>query len=182
MNILIINSAPYTSDFVDPIKDTLNKNAVNFKTVNYNNIPFYINNYNGIIISASPMGDDIVGTQLPYYEWIKKSDIPILGICHGHHIIGVLHGSELIKNTQQEEGICLIDIMRDDPIFAGFKKTMIVEQHHNKSISLPLNFILLASSDKCKVQVIKHKIKPVYSVQFHAEKYPEILFNFLKII
>ncbi|MFC2137735.1 type 1 glutamine amidotransferase [Bacteroidota bacterium] len=182
MKILIINSTPHTREFVDPIKNSLTKNNFSFEIVNYNNIPLNLNNYNGIIISASPKGNDIVDSQLQYFEWIKKIDVPILGICHGHHIIGVLHGSELIRNAQKEEGMSVIEVIESDPFFDGFKKNITVEQHHNDSISLPMDFYLLASSKKCKVQVIKHKTKSIYSVQFHCEKTPELILNFLKII
>lgn len=182
MKILIVNSAPHTREFIDPILELLNNAATNYEIVNFDNIPLELNVYDGVIITATPKGNDIVDIHLPYFEFIKNTTIPILGICHGHQIIGVLNGSKLIRNKESEDGISTIDILADDPIFDGFSKRFEVEQHHNKSISLPKDFLLLAGSKKCKIQVIKHKIKLIYSVQFHAERSPLIIHNFLNII
>lgn len=181
MKTLIVNSAPYTFHFVDPIARTLEKVDELFEVVNYDTIPTDLQNYNSVIISASPKGNNIVNAQLPYFEWIKNEFIPILGICHGHQIIGVLFGSELIRDNQSEDGIFIVDILINDFLFEGLGNPLEVEQHHNNSITLPQNFNLLATSPRCKVQVIKHKQRPIYSTQFHCENFPKLILNFNNI-
>lgn len=181
MKILLINSAPQTKEFVDPIMEVLNKADIFVKLINYNEIPSNLALFDGVIISASPRGDDIVDAHIPYYQWIKNFQKPILGICHGHQFIGVMYGAKLIRDEQSEEGEFSIDIKENNPLFNGFTKSFKVEQHHNNSITLPEDFKLLASSERCEVQVMGHKEMPLYTAQFHAEKNPDIILNFIKI-
>ena len=70
-----------------------------------------------------------------------------------------------------------------ESILSGIKcEWVAVNQKHKDSISLPEEFVLLAHSDKCKVQVMKHRTRPVYSTQFHAELSNSLIIeNFIAI-
>ncbi|MDX1776898.1 MAG: gamma-glutamyl-gamma-aminobutyrate hydrolase family protein [Desulfobulbales bacterium] len=182
MKILAINSAPYTEEFVEPIIQCLAEAGVKSETVGYRNIPSNLEPYAGIIISASPKGNDIVASHIPYFHWIKKCSIPVLGICHGHQVMGVVHGADLIMHEQSEDGECLVIIEKDTSLFVGLGMNFKVVQHHDYYITLPDDFKLLASSSRCRVQAMVHNSKPLYSVQFHAEKKPQIIKNFIKMI
>ena len=182
MEILIINSAPYTNEFVEPIVKTLTNAGIRSELVRYDNIPKDLNRYGGLIISASPRGDDIVHDHLPYFQWIRNAAIPIFGICHGHQLIGVMHGAELIRNEQGEEGEHSVTIKENHPLFAGYKESFKAVQHHKDSITLPDEFRLLASSTRCRVQAMVHRTQPIYTVQFHAENDPKLILNFAEMV
>jgi GMP synthase (glutamine-hydrolysing) len=181
MKLLVINSAPYNEKFVAPIIRCLTSAGIESGLVAYENIPADLSSYGGVIISASPRGDDIVETHIPYYQWIRNFSKPILGICHGHQVIGVIHGADLIRDTQSENGLYLVNKEEDSPLFTGLDTNFKVEQHHKDSITLPDKFRLLASSKKCRVQAMVHQAKPIYTIQFHAEKKPKIILNFVSI-
>lgn len=180
-DILIINSAPFTQEFVDPIINLFKEEGINFRLVDYDKIPEEKNNFSGVIISASPKGDDIIEKQLPFYQWIKNYSKPIIGSCHGHQLLGVLFGSKVIMGKEAEEGIYPVQVMKNDVLFEDLMTIFKVEQHHIKSITLPISFNLLASSGQCKNQIMKHNYKPIYGCQFHLEKSLELLLNFVKI-
>jgi GMP synthase (glutamine-hydrolysing) len=182
MTILIINSEPSGVEFVEPIIKILTDTGIKFEVIEYTNIPKNLDSYAGIIISGSPMGDDIVYKHLPYYQWIRDSFKPILGICHGHQLIGAIYGADLIRNKQSEEGEHVINIEEPDPFFSGYEGSVKVKQQHKNSISLPDEFKLLASSIRCRVQAMVHQLKPIYTVQFHAENNPEMILNFIEIV
>lgn len=180
MQILVINSAPYTLEFVTPILEILKDEECYL--VNYNSIPRSLHEYDGVIISASPKGDDIINKQIINYQWIFECSIPVLGICHGHQMIGKMFGAKIISNGQEEEGIFKIDNIMNNPILGNKGDINQVEHHHEYAITIPEEFHLLAKSDKCMNQAMAHKLKPIFTVQFHAEKHPETLLNFLKYI
>ena len=184
MRVLVFNNAEKgVKEFTGPIESILNELGCEWVTLEYTDrLPKNNNNYDGIILSASPFGDDIVDHHQPHYSWILKETKPVLGICAGHHIIGKLFGSALIREQEREVGDCTVVIDKVDPLFNGVEKSFVVKQNHKDSISLPEDFVLLAHSDKCKVQVMKHKKSPIYSTQFHAELSNSLLIeNFLAI-
>ncbi len=180
--LLLINSAPFTTEFVQGIQDFMQAQNQPCQLVPYHAIPENKEDYAGVIISASPRGDDIIAEQLPLYAWLKDNNKPVLGSCHGLQLMGVLWGAELKINNEAEEGRHTIFFKKDDALFKGLPTPYTVEQHHIKSIGLPAGFDLLASSEKCAVQVIKHKSKPLYGAQFHVENAPDLLLNFLNVV
>lgn len=184
MRILLVNNAEKNRrEFVEPI-ELLFHDKILFDSIEYSEIPkARLEDYSAIISSASPRGNDIVETHARVYEWVKTTDKPFLGICAGHQIIGRLFGAQIIRNKEQEIGDLPVSVDVEDPIFAGLGKTFLVRQGHNDSITIPEQFTLLAHSDKCKVQVMKHHEKPIYSCQFHAEVLnPKLILNFVKMI
>ena len=181
--VIINNSEPALNEFTDPIrKILLGYNAIS-EVVEYTDSENKnLSVFDGIILSGSPQGDDIVEHHLPYFQWIKEFNKPILGICAGHHLVGALYGSELYRSLEPESGDGTIKILKEDPLTEGLSKKVRVKQMHNDSISVPSGFILLASSTVCKNQLMKHPYKPIYSCQFHPEYYNHELFkNFIQL-
>jgi GMP synthase (glutamine-hydrolysing) len=184
MRVLIFNNAEKgIKEFTEPVESIVDNLGREWVTVEYaDSIQKATNHYDAIILSASPFGNDIVDHNKPYYSWIPQEPKPILGICAGHHIIGRLFGSVLIRDQEREVGNCTVIIDKMDPLFDGVEKSFAVRQNHKDSISLPEDFVLLAHSEKCKVQVMKHRARPIYSTQFHAELSNSLLIeNFLAI-
>ncbi|ADP77310.1 GMP synthase, small subunit [Methanothermus fervidus DSM 2088] len=103
-------------------------------------------------------------------EYIKKLDIPILGICLGHQLIALVFGGKLRSAEFEEYAMVEIDIIDENDIFIGLGPKMRVwASHKDEVIKLPSNFELLASSKMCKIEAMKHCKKPIYGVQFHPE-------------
>ena len=183
MEVLIINSAePEDQSFVDPIKGALVGTDTTVQVREYGEV-YDVNSFDAVIISASPKGDDIVNDHRQNFEWLLTYQNPVLGICAGHQLIGTMFGGELKRDTEAEDGDIHIQIVKEDPLFKRHEGELKVEQHHNDSITLPADFELLATSDKCEVQAMRHKERPTYSVQWHAERSnPDIIRNFINEI
>jgi GMP synthase (glutamine-hydrolysing) len=184
---LIINSAEKgAGEFVNPLKEIVEETGNHCHVIEYEETlitNMNMNTYDGIIISGSPRGDDIVGHHLPYFQWIKTCAVPIFGICAGHHITGTLYGAELLRSLEKEVGHFNVYIDQKDPVFHGMPDTFKAHQNHHDSITLPPGFILLAHTDKCRVAMMKHPEKPVYTSQFHPETLnKEMIKNFAQII
>jgi len=162
--------------------------------------------------SGTPWEQFIKKDWIREFEIIKHASVSILGICGGHQIIGMayhepirelgcspirrLRPGEEDKNVGthlegyfMERGYLPVKILKRDPLFEGLGDTIVVDEGHYCEIKeLPPEFDLLASTEECRIQAIKHKQRPVYGVQFHPNKYDEehpdgkkILENFLKI-
>ncbi|MDH7508420.1 MAG: gamma-glutamyl-gamma-aminobutyrate hydrolase family protein [Methanomassiliicoccales archaeon] len=109
-------------------------------------------------------------------DLIRNLDIPTFAICFGHQLLCWTFGagvSSLCKPVKDQfERIRIIEF---DEIFDGFENRHIVlaEWHNDYVIKEGLNdsgFILLADSESCEVEAVKHIRKPFYGVQFHPER------------
>jgi GMP synthase (glutamine-hydrolysing) len=127
--------------------------------------------------------------------------IPIVGICGGHQAIALAFGGKVgpirggeddcfpYGNNPTERGRHWMDVVAQDPIFAGMNKRLnMVENHYDEVKRLPPGFVCLASNKLCRYQIIRHPTRPVYGIQPHCEYYyssrPDgglILRNFLEI-
>ncbi|HSH19328.1 MAG TPA: hypothetical protein VLA03_02675 [Draconibacterium sp.] len=182
--ILLINNAePGIYDFARPIERIIKEFGFTYLFIEYSECQaFDFIEFDGVILTGSPQGDDIVEHHLPYFQWIKDFNKPIFGICAGHHIVGALYGSEILRSVEPESGICEVEIIKDDPILNHLPRIIKVKQMHNDSVTLPGSFELLATSKTCRNQLMKHKNKPLYTSQFHPEFYnSDLIQNFLAI-
>ena len=182
--ILIVNSAePGIREFTEPLEKIAQGEKLSTVTIEYKDcIDFDFNSVNGVILSGSPQGDDIVEHHLPYFKWIPNFGKPVFGICAGHHISGFMNGSKILRSKEPESGDFFVTLLKKDRLFEGMPKIFKVKQMHNDSVTLPANFELLATSETCRNQLMKHQTKTWYSCQFHPEYYNHgLIKNFLKI-
>ena len=145
-----------------------------------------INNVSGIIISGAPILLTKIDKQkyLDKFKFIKETNIPILGICFGHQIIGLLFDSEIYLGEEviNKEPI---EIVNKDIIFSKLENRSLFQEDHCEFITLPKEFVLLAKSHTCNNEAMKHGRKRIYGLQFHPEvsglNGKIILENFVKI-
>lgn len=98
-------------------------------------------------------------------------DIPILGVCLGHQAICEVFGLKIenaleIYHGKQDQ----IEIDNEDLIFEGLPSRIIVGRYHSligKGESNELKVIARNSDNE--IMAIKHKIYPIYGLQFHPE-------------
>jgi len=121
-------------------------------------------------------------------EFLEKARFPVLGICAGHQFMAQFFGGKAEPSKVPEFGKMDLTILKEDiEIFEGVPKKSVVWVSHNDEVTvLPKDFELLAESESCKIQAMKHKSKPFYGLQFHPEvehtEFGERIFkNFVEI-
>jgi len=121
-------------------------------------------------------------------EYLKKAEFPVLGICAGHQFMAHFFGGKAEPSKLPEFGKVELTLLKqDDALFEGVPRKSIVWESHNDEVTkLPNEFDLLAESENCKIQAMRHKNKPFYGLQFHPEvehtEFGEHIFkNFVKI-
>ncbi len=126
---------------------------------------------------------------------IREPAWPIIGFCGGAQLIAASHGAALgpmrplapdepeittlsAPGYFKEWGFMTVTTERSDPLFEGLAQSPIFLQAHYWEIKeVPPAFEVLASSDECSIQVIKHETELVYGTQFHPEAYTERPFD-----
>lgn len=169
-----------------------------------------------IFITGTGYGWDTVEVLKLYdiSDLMRQTHLPVYGACGGHQLLGFIFNRNLRKVKQladepmrklkpgepdwldsyrpgyfKEKGIHPIEIVKRDPLFTGLPKKMLLPEAHYCEIKrVPRDFVLLASSENCKIQVMRHKDRPIYGCQFHAENwtdaYPHgkrVIENFFRI-
>jgi GMP synthase (glutamine-hydrolysing) len=129
----------------------------------------------GVVISGAPiLLTEIDPTPyLKHLSWIKHYAKPLLGICFGHQLIGLIHGARVSK-MREDRTLQEIEVVKDDILFERLPDIFEMQEDHCEHISVPHGFDLLACSDACINEAMKHRDKPIYGLQFH----PEVSGNF----
>lgn len=145
-------------------------------------------NIDGLVLSGGAPRVGLESTLGNCAEYLEKTDFPILGICAGHQFMARYFGGEVKPSKIPEFGkIELMLLKEDELLFEGVPKRSIVWESHNDEITiLPDDFELMAESESCKIQAMRHKKKPFYGLQFHPEvehtEYGKTIFkNFVDI-
>jgi GMP synthase (glutamine-hydrolysing) len=165
-----------SEEFVRPITDIVSEGG-RFKVVHYTKLTEKeLDECDRLIICGTALKDDDYLEHLESFEFLKSFDKPVLGICAGMQIIGLVHGSDVMKATE----IGMVKIKVKKP-FLGIETDIEAYSIHNNAISTPRGFEVLAESDAC-IHAIKHKTKEIYGVLFHPEVRNErIIREFMKL-
>lgn len=124
-----------------------------------------------IVLSGS---DRSVNDELPWMieeEQLLRasvdSGVPVLAICFGHQVLGKAFGVDVVAQ-EKRIGLFRITAVGNDPAFAGLGPAFVVPEQHSDRLSMvPDGFRLIATSDYCEVQAVRHLRAPVYGMQFH---------------
>jgi GMP synthase (glutamine-hydrolysing) len=119
---------------------------------------------------------------------MTKIKLPILCICVTHQLMATTFGGTTNLAKRPEFGPVEVSVSDEDTILKGLKPSFTAwESHNDEIVAAPPGFKVLASSDNCTVQAMRHEEKDVFGVQFHPEvshttKGVDIFKNFLKIV
>lgn len=147
-----------------------------YAVCDYRTIPMFdlpktdITVFDGIIISGAPILLTEVDTA-PYlaaFSWIRNYDKPLLGICFGHQVLGMVHGA-FVSRQREDRDWQTIESYADSPIFDKLPREFEMMEDHCECVSIPKGFQLLAGSDACVNEAMQHESKPFFGVQFHPE-------------
>ncbi len=143
-----------------------------------------------IIIAGqtAPWSDYEEELMRPVFDFLRETSLPVLGICGGHQLIGQAFDSKVAPMGKKEWGYTRVELLKDDKLFAGLQSPITVFNLHGEELkSLPAGFDKLGTNNNCPLQIIGHRSKPIYGVQFHPElcgnrtESRTILLNFLRI-
>jgi len=124
----------------------------------------------GIIFSGSPAMFTEVNHQ-PYikkFSFIKDGKIPVLGICFGHQLLGILRDAKIFRGDEIRSKN-KINVLKQDILFNGLFPETEMKEDHTEGISLPPSFIHLATSSSYTNEGMRHPVLPLWGVQFHPE-------------
>lgn len=128
-----------------------------------------------IILSGTALKDNAFLSKQEKFQWLTQTEKPVLGICAGMEIIGLVFGATLSESL--EVGMTPVSTVMQNPLFIGEFKAYSL---HGFCIESSEQFEVWAKSSRC-IQAIKHKEKQIYGFLFHPEvRNQEILKKFIE--
>lgn len=124
----------------------------------------------GLLLSGGAPRVGVEGTLGACGDYVDGLEVPILGICAGHQFMARHFGGSAAPGAEPEFGE--VEMFVDDPrqILQDVPATTKVwASHHDEVDQVPDSFDVLARSRACPVQVMQHKERPLFGMQFHPE-------------
>ena len=146
------------------------------------------NKFNKVVISPGPGNPNQAGNCLSIVKTLHK-DIPFLGVCLGHQIIGQAFGSKIIQAKKLMHGKTSIIKSKKTGILKNLPNNFEATRYHSLIIdkkTLSKELEITAETKDGLIMGVKHKRYNVHGVQFHPESIKtklgiKILKNFIKI-
>ena len=129
------------------------------------------NKYNRIIISPGPGNPTQSGNCINILKSLHK-EIPFLGVCLGHQIIGQVFGSKIIQAKKLMHGKISKIKSKKIGILKNLPKTFEATRYHSLIIdkkTLSDNLKITAETEEGLIMGVQHKVYNIHGVQFHPE-------------
>jgi para-aminobenzoate synthetase component II len=140
-----------------------------------------------IVVSPGPCAPPQAGQSLDIVA-AQSGQLPILGICLGHQVIGQVFGDVVTRARRPMHGDSC-EIFHDGTgVFEGLPQRFSAGRYHSLIVDVKENSPLrvTARSEDGEVMGLKHRDHPTHGVQFHPESILtehgyDMLRNFLKV-
>ena len=135
----------------------------------------------GVIVlgSASSVYDGLPW-QRPLEAWLRplcEKGIPVFGCCYGHQMIAHMFGGEItFARPDRAKLVGVRRIRLNLGQFSLIGERDFIVTHNAIVTKVPREFEIIASSAEIEVEGLKHKDKPIFSLQAH----PEATVDFLR--
>ena len=126
-------------------------------------------NPRGIIFSGGPASVYEAGA--PRCDpAILDLGIPVLGICYGMQLAGLLLGADVRPEGHREFGRAVIHVPNPSALFEGVPAETVVWMSHGDQVRPGhADLLALASTENCPIAAMRHRSRPIYGLQFHPE-------------
>ena len=128
-------------------------------------------NYNKIVISPGPGNPNQSGNCINILETLHQ-ELPFLGVCLGHQIIGQVFGSKIVQAKKLMHGKTSKIRSKKTGILKNLPKTFEATRYHSLIIekkSLSKDLEITAETDDGIIMGVQHKKFNIHGVQFHPE-------------
>lgn len=127
----------------------------------------------GIILSGGPSsvyeeGAPTLDNEI--IDWCKSENIPVLGLCYGHQLLGQLIGGVVEPNQVKEYGRTQLFVTNPSSILEGMNEEETVWMSHGDQVKqLPEGFNILANTNDCPIAAFASDDNLLTGLQFHPE-------------
>ena len=124
-----------------------------------------------VVISPGPGRPERIEDFGVCAEAIRRSELPLLGVCIGHQGIGALYGAAVAPAPEPFHGRVSAVLHDDAPLFEGIPREFQAVRYHSLCVEQPLPSELRATAwtSDGVLMALEHRERPLWGVQFHPE-------------
>ncbi len=181
-NVLIVStcSDPLSDlEFVHPVASLVGENGYHLSIFHHAKLDEdVIYRADKIIITGTALKDFEYLKNIDLFGWIKRVNIPILGICAGCQILGKIMGEDLGEKMLIGKKLvsCSSAVCRDLVQRVEFEAYFLSSRY----VKVTTHFNILAVTEGIP-SIIRHSNRPFLGCLFHPEVLnPQIILNFLE--
>jgi len=151
--------------------------------------PDFAKNFDGVLISPGPGAPESAGVSVEVVKYCAGENIPVLGICLGLQVIGIVFGAKVSGAPELIHGRTSVISHDSENIFKDIPNNFNATRYH--SLALEAGLItdpieITSTSSDGTIMGIQIRDKKIFGVQFHPEAVLsefgyEILANWLEI-
>ena len=127
--------------------------------------------FDNVLVSPGPGRPDRVGDFGVCGDAIRRSEVPLLGVCLGHQGLGWIHDGQVVNAPEVMHGRLSAVLHEDSPLFAGIPREFQAVRYHSLCVEQPLPDDLepIAWTSDGVLMAVGHRRRPQWGVQFHPE-------------
>jgi GMP synthase (glutamine-hydrolysing) len=143
-----------------------------------------LSSLSGIVVTGSAAG---VTERAPWMEKTAEAlrqavarELPVLGICFGHQLLGHALGGEVIPNPKGREiGTVPVELLVPDPLFGEPRTVLVQATHVDTVVTLPPGASVLGRSELEPHAAVRFA-PDAWGVQFHPEFSRDLIRHYLQ--
>lgn len=126
--------------------------------------------FKGFVISPGPSHPKNTGLCKDFLSRVPD-DVPVLGVCLGHQLLGWLGGMEIIRAERIMHGKTSLVHHKDQGLFKGLPNPLQACRYHSLLVRIEGDppFDITAWTDEDEIMGLSYRDKPWMGVQFHPE-------------
>jgi para-aminobenzoate synthetase len=127
--------------------------------------------FDNIVVSPGPGRPDRERDFGVCAEAIRRSEVPLLGVCLGHQGLVWAHGGGVVGAPEAVHGRLSAVLHDGSPLFAGIPREFQAVRYHSLCAEQPLPDELepIAWTSDGVLMAARHRERPLWGVQFHPE-------------
>lgn len=123
-----------------------------------------------VVLSPGPGTPQQAGrlmTVIQHYH----NQVPMLGVCLGHQALGAFFGAQVRPAHRPMHGkISRVQPIADDILWHGLPTDFEVTRYHSLVLTeMPDSLLTTAITSQGEVMAMRHRLLPIWGVQFHPE-------------
>ncbi len=127
-----------------------------------------------VVFTGSPRMLTREGPDAGLLSFARDLDLPALGICFGHQLLGLATGAELGRREFYEGPGRVSVLLPEAELFRGMSEVLDVFESHAEYLVREsverCGWQVSAESPDCAVEAMRHTGRPLHCVQFHPER------------